>query len=348
MRRISLLRVAPRAAALGVLIIAAATAPAAAQDLGSSLKIDRLEFPVSLSAGVADPGPCTIVGYLYYHGSFRERPLQVVVHGATYAHTYWDFPRINGVDYSYARYMAAPDRKYAILAVDQLAAGESCKPANGLLVTLDETAAALNQVLQQLRTGRNATGYAFEQIALVGHSAGSINAIYVQARWHPADALVVTAARHIATTPFPPGVDLVLPFVPVLAGLPYFPLPPALRTALFYHAPAADPDVIAADNATADVWTGGQVTSTFAAFLYPVLYPPIDGVNLVRGDVLIQLGEFDALFPAGSPETEAALWTNARVTVQELSGIGHNFNLHFGREASWERIDSWLRETLAR
>src|SRR6266542_1737623 len=217
MRRISLLRVAPRAAALGVLIIAAATAPAAAQDLGSSLKIDRLEFPVSLSAGVADPGPCTIVGYLYYHGSFRERPLQVVVHGATYAHTYWDFPRINGVDYSYARYMAAPDRKYAILAVDQLAAGESCKPANGLLVTLDETAAALNQVLQQLRTGRNATGYAFEQIALV--------------------ALSPRRRSRAPLRPRPRGASVL-------------PAAPGAENRALYHARSADPDVIGADNAT--------------------------------------------------------------------------------------------------
>jgi pimeloyl-ACP methyl ester carboxylesterase len=335
--------------ALGVLALAAAVpTAAAAQNLGNSLKVDRLEFPVSVGAGLGAPSPCTIVGYLYYHGSFRERPLQVLVHGATYTHTYWDFPRVGGEDYSYARYMAAPARKYAVLAIDQLGAGESCKPANGLLVTLDETASALEQVIGQLRSGQNSTGYAFESIALVGHSAGSINAIAVQAKSHPADALVVTAARHIASVPFPPGVELVLPFVPTLATLPYFSLPPDLRTALFYYTPSADSAVIAADNATADAWTGGQVTSTFAAFLHPVLYPPIDGVNLVTGDVLVQLGEFDALFPAGAPDVEIASWTNARVTVQELPGLGHDFNLHFGREESWKRIDTWLRETLAR
>src|SRR5688572_8742501 len=60
--------------------IALAGAPAAAQNLGNSIKVDRLEFAVTLPDG----SPQTIVGYLYYHGSFQGRPLQVLVHGATY------------------------------------------------------------------------------------------------------------------------------------------------------------------------------------------------------------------------------------------------------------------------
>src|SRR5947209_2120302 len=91
-----------------VAALALTAVPAArAQNLGNSLKVQRLEFPVAVSPGLGAPDPCTIVAYLYYHGSFRDRPLQVVVHGATYTHSYWDFPRVNGVDYSYARYMAA-------------------------------------------------------------------------------------------------------------------------------------------------------------------------------------------------------------------------------------------------
>jgi pimeloyl-ACP methyl ester carboxylesterase len=312
--------------------------PATAQNLGNSIKIDRLEFPVVLPDGSAQ----TIVGYLYYHGSFRDRPLQVLVHGATYNHTYWDFPSVTGEAYSYARYMAAPERKYAVLAIDQLAAGESSKPANGLAVTLLETATALKQVIDQMRSGDNPVDYAFERIVLVGHSAGSVNATLVQSIWHSADALVVTAARHTTSVPFSPGIQAVLPFVPVLAALPYFTLPPDFRTLLFYHQPGADAAVIAEDNATADVWTGGQVLSTFAAFLYPIAAPEIDGVSRVTGPVLIQLGEFDALFPAGDDAAEVALWASTTPTVQTIAGVGHDFNLHRNRLASWDGIASWL------
>lgn len=317
-------------------------APARAQDLGESLKVDRLEFPVTL----ADGSHHTIVGYLYYHGSYRNRPLQVLVHGATYNHSYWDFPTVNGEAYSYARYMAAPERKYAVLAIDQLGAGESSRPANGLAVTLLETATALKQVIDRMRSGDNPLGYAFGRIVLVGHSAGSVNATFVQSTWQSADALVVTAARHTTSLPPSTGIQIVAPFVPILATLSYFPLPPDLRAGLFYYPPAADPAVIAADNASADFWTGGQVTSTFLAFLYPSLAPEIDGVSRVTGPVLIQLGEFDALFPAGNDADETALWSSTAPTVQSIAGIGHNFNLHLNRHQSWDGIATWLSATL--
>lgn len=330
-----------RAAALAVLALW--SAPAFAQDLGTSIKTDRLEFSVTLPDGSEQ----TIVGYLSYHGSYRGRPLQVVVHGATYNHTYWDFPDVNGESYSYARYMASPDRKYAVLAVDQLAAGESSHPEDGLSVGLFETATALKQVIDDMRSGDNPLGHAFDRIVLVGHSAGSINAIFVQAAWHSADALVVTGARHTTSLPFSPGITAVLPNVGLLGSLSYFKLlPDEFRTGLFYYPPGADPDVIAADNASADVWTGGQVNSTFFAFVEPIFGFDIDRVGQVTGPVLIQLGEFDALFPAGNDAAETALWASTTPTVQTVAGVGHSFNLHSNREESWAGIASWLATTL--
>jgi pimeloyl-ACP methyl ester carboxylesterase len=330
-----------RLVALYALVALCAT-PVFAQNLGNSITIDRLEFPVTL----ADGSQQTIVGFLSYHGSYRDRPLQVVVHGATYNHSYWDFPDVNGNSYSYARYMAAPDRKYAVLAVDQLASGYSSHPANGLGVTLLETAAALKQVIDAMKSGNNPLGYAFSRVALIGHSAGSITATFVQAMWHPADALVITASRHTTGLPLSPGILAIQPYVPVLAGLSYFQLPGAMREQLFYYPPGADPAVIAVDNATADSWTGGQVTSTFFAFLHPLAAPEIDQASRVSGPVLIQLGENDALFPAGDDAAETALWTSTAPTVQSIKGIGHDFNLHVNREESWSGIASWLDSTL--
>src|SRR5689334_16530074 len=81
-------------------LTALASRDASAQNLGSSIKVERLVFPVVLSTG-----PANVVGYFYYHGSYQNRPLQVLLHGATYNHTYWDFPAVNGEGYSYARYM---------------------------------------------------------------------------------------------------------------------------------------------------------------------------------------------------------------------------------------------------
>jgi pimeloyl-ACP methyl ester carboxylesterase len=326
------------------LILTAIAQPSAhEQNLGSSIKVERLVFSVSLSSG-----PANVVGYLYYHGSYQERPLQVLVHGATYNHAYWDFPAVNGEGYSYARYMAA--RNYAVLAIDLPGAGESDKPA-GATLGLADTSGAIHQIIAAMRSGANPVGEAFGPIVLVGHSAGSIASTVAQGNGHPADALVITASRHLVGPVLElPITAFILPqlfeLVGLLAGVPYFSLPPDTRAGLFYYPPAADPDVIALDNATADQWTNGQLLSTFFAFLNP----GIDQPGQVAGPVLIQLGTHDVLFPADLPEVERSLWTSPDVDldIQTLTGIGHDFNLHLNHAEGWQAIDAWIRQHVAK
>ncbi|HUQ89615.1 MAG TPA: alpha/beta hydrolase [Vicinamibacterales bacterium] len=322
------------------LILAIAPGAANGQNLGRSIKVQRLEFPVSLSTG-----PATVVGYLYYHGSYENRPLQVLVHGATYNHTYWDFPTVNGETYSYARYMAA--QKYAVLALDLPGTGESSKPS-GAELRLPEIGSSIRQVIDSMRSGVNPVDHQFDSIVLVGHSSGAIAATFVQANWHSADALVVTASRHLVGDVLGlPVTQAILPqlfqLVAAFQGSPYFPLPDFARTGLFYYPPAADTDVIARDNATADQWTNGQLLTTFFAFLDP----RIDQPNLVTAPVLIQLGTNDVLFPADLPAIERALWVGTSPEIQTLSGIGHDFNLHRNHEAGWRGIDSWIRQNVS-
>lgn len=331
------------AARITVAIVAAlilgATAPPAvrAQELGNSIKVERLVFPVSLSTG-----PANVVAYFYYHGSYQNRPLQVLLHGATYNHTYWDFPDVHGVSYSYARHMAA--QKYAVLALDLPGAGESDKPA-GETLGLADIGEAVRQIVEAMRSGANPVAHPFDSIVLVGHSAGSIAATYVQANWHPADALVLTASRHLVGDVLNlPVTQVILPLlfqlVDAFMTVPYFSLPPGNRTELFYFPPAADPDVIALDNATADQWTSGQLLSTFFAFLNPAIDKPFQ----VTGPVLIQLGTDDVLFPADLPDVERSLWALTSPDIQTLTGIGHDFNLHLNHAEGWRAIDAWISE----
>jgi pimeloyl-ACP methyl ester carboxylesterase len=302
-------------------------------DDGDGIKVTRVNFAVTLSDG----NTYTIAGFLYYQGSFRNRPLQVLVHGGTYNHNYWDVPTINGRSYSYARFMA--EEGYALLAIDQLGTGESSKP-DGDFVTLNETALSLHQVLGQMRSGNNPLAYAFQQIVLVGHSFGSINAILVQGTYHDADALVVTGLGHVPhQLPIPPDL------IAQLANFPYFPLPAPARSALFYYSPAADPDVIAYDNLSlADLLTRGQLFTTFAA----VFNPAADHVGAVTGPVLVQLGENDALWPSAYAGGEAAYWTSASsITVESLPAVGHAFNTHLDNKTGWRLINQWVTSNLS-
>ena len=313
-----------------VLLLLSLGGIAAADVPGESLKVERLSFPVTLSDGSA----ANVVGYLYYKGSFRDRTLLVAIHGATYNHKYWDVPAINGHDYSFARYMA--ERKYAVLAIDQLGTGESTRPEDGDLLTLDQTASAIHQVITQLRSGSGGVGYAFSPVVTVGHSLGAINAIYEQGTYHDADAVVSTGMGHVPhELPIPAEV-----FAELLQH-EYSSLPAEVRAAAFYYSPGADSDVIAYDrDGLADLLARGQLVTGILAMFDPAA----TRVGTVTGPVLVQLGEFDVLFPASLADGEAAYFTSSSsVAVQSLPYVGHDFNTHFRNHEGWRLMDEWLQ-----
>lgn len=320
-------RIGLRLVLLFVALLSLSTLSFAQDEQSSAVKVVRMNFPVTL----ADGNTYNVAGYLYYRGSFRNRTLQLALHGGNYNHNYWDVPSINGHEYSFARYMA--ERKYDVLAIDQLGAGESDKPA-GDAVTLDATASAIHQVIARLRGGDNDLAYAFPRVVVVGHSLGSINAIYEQATYHDADAVVTTGIGHVPhELPIPGSVIF------EMLQHEYFPFPDALRGG-FYYAPDADPAVIDYDRANlADLLARGQlVTGILNAF-----DPSANRVGSVTGPVLVQLGEHDALFPSIYADGEAAYYTSAAsVTVQPLPAVGHDVNTHLHNHTAWQLLDDWL------
>ncbi len=314
-------------AAAAILLALTASAFAAEPDAGG-IKVEHVRLPVTLSNG----NTYEVAGYLYYQGSYRNRTVLLALHGGNYNHRYWDVPEFDGREYSFARYMAA--RKYAVLAIDQLGTGASAKP-DGDLLTLDNTASAIHQIVGQLRSGAGDIGHAFERVVLVGHSLGSINALYEQGTYHDADGVIVTGLGHV-----PHELPLPGPVIGEMLQHKYFPFPDELRAGLFYYAPGADPDVMAYDRDNlSDLLPRGQlVTAIFNTF-----DPSLNRVGQVTGPVLVQLGEYDALFPASLAGAEAAFYTSASgVTVQTIPGVGHDVNTHFNNRASWQLMDGWL------
>lgn len=319
-----------RLLALALLVFAFGSNAFAAEQ-GNSIKVDRVSFPVTLSDG----NTYEVAGYLYYQGSFHNRTLLLALHGANYNHKYWDVPEINGHEYSFARYMAG--RKYAVLAIDQLGTGESSKP-DGDLLTLDQTAGAIHQVVTQLRSDSNAVGYAFERVVTVGHSLGSINAVYEQGTYHDADAVVTTGMGHV-----PHEIPVPADLIAALLQFEYIAVPLELRPLMFYYAPGADPEVIQYDlDQLADLLPRGQLTTgILPSFQFDAAAQRVGSVN---GPVLVQLGEFDGLFPSSIAGGEAAYFTGTSdVTVQPLAGVGHDFNTHFRNHEGWRLMDGWLR-----
>jgi alpha-beta hydrolase superfamily lysophospholipase len=333
-------RVALRWLAMLLVVVSgsALASPALAHggDDHGGVSVDEVFFPVQLSDG----NTYQIAGYLYYVGTPRRPSIQVAVHGATHFHLYWDSPKINGVSYSYARYMAR--RGHTVLAIDQLGTGASSQP-DGDFVTLDETASALHQVLVSLRSWNNPTGHRFRRIALVGHSNGSLTSIYATGTYHDADALVTTAWMHVPhPLPFNPAdilAVLTTPYVPASAFSKEF------RTAIFYHVPTTDPAFIDFEHANLGpaVQARAQFIDLFTAGLNPLLTRSVN----VTVPVLVQNGDFDALQPSAFMAAEPTFYPSSPgVTLQFLKDIGHNINGHRNHLQSWKGIHRWLRRTL--
>lgn len=303
-----------------------------------AVQADKLSFPVRLSDGHT----YQITGYYYHQGPPRERVLQVLVHGATHYHLYWDLPEINGIDYSYARYMA--ERDYDVLAIDQLGTGESSQP-DGDFVTLPETASALHQVLASLRTPRNPTGRLHQRIALVGHSNGSLTSIYTTGTYHDPDVLVTTAFMH---APHP------LPFNPadILATLttPYIPATTfslGFWIGVFYHVPQMDPALVSYEYA--HLGPAVQARGQFLDLFYYGLNANLTRSTQIDVPVLVQNGDYDALQPSVYMGPEPTFYPNApSVTLNYLTAIGHHINGHKNHLQSWTQIDAFIRGKLTR
>jgi pimeloyl-ACP methyl ester carboxylesterase len=285
---------------------------------------------------VGDGTSCRFVGHYFPAMDGPGRVLQVLIHGNSYDHRYWNADQVNGRDYSYVRYMS--QRGHDLLAIDLPGVGASDKP-DGHAVSLAAVGAAVSELVTSLKKG-TALPHTHDHISLVGHSMGAAIAMYAEARWPAADSLVVTATGFFPERPrsaWAPGVR------EALLGEPYALLPGEGRLK-FYHQPQADPEVIAYDNETLRT----SMPSGLWSDCITLQDDPNAGFADVTCPVFLQLGEFDPILPAQFIEQERAIYSAAPVVeVDALAEMGHSFNLHRNAERSWSGIDVFLSGRLA-
>ncbi|MGH7436403.1 MAG: alpha/beta hydrolase, partial [Polyangiaceae bacterium] len=130
----------------GVVLFATASFADPAQD-DADLRCAQVSFPVSLAAGQA--ADSRVVAWLCARGAVEGRTIQVLLHGGTYDHNYWDFPLMPD-QYSYVR--AATRAGYVTLNVDRLGSGLSSHP-NPDTLTLHVNAFSVHQIVGALREG---------------------------------------------------------------------------------------------------------------------------------------------------------------------------------------------------
>jgi alpha-beta hydrolase superfamily lysophospholipase len=279
----------------GAAVLAAAPAAGAHAAALPALTCSAYNLPVR----IADPGPAdqTLWGQLCYRGDREPGTVQLLVHGATYNHLYWNFPYGNGY-YSYAG--AATAAGYATFDIDRIGAGNSSHPPSAGL-DLAAGAVALHDAVTALRSGA-VDGHAFRHVIAVGHSIGSVEIWLEAARYHDVDAVIVTGALH-ALSPdigalqsdlYPAADD------PAFAGSGldpgYLTTLPGTRGSLFYDLATANPAVVAIDEASKGVTTPAELAGAASILSEPPAQQPSYQITV---PVLSVVGEDDNLFCTG-------------------------------------------------
>ncbi len=325
----------------------------------SDIHVQHIRFPVTVLGEQH-----TIAGVLYVKPSqhkicshkntprkvekcfLKLSTLQILVHGWTYNHTYWDPYGAAKPGRSYARFMAK--KGYVVLALDLLGAGASSAP-DGAKLNFTENTSSLVQVLASIRSQKRLKKNPIRHIALVGHSGGTILSVLTAGTAPPlADFLIATGWSYAQHQVF--SQDIIDDH---LLQTPYIHFSSDLRTEQFYYTPNAKPRQIAFDNKQlADRFPNGALTEGL-----PLLkaldrgkidiIKAVSLVDKVKVPVLVQMGDMDVIAKPSIPENEKVLYSGSpEVTVQVLENIGHSLNLHNDRKTGWRKINRWLKDQL--
>ncbi|MQA12824.1 MAG: alpha/beta fold hydrolase [Pseudonocardiaceae bacterium] len=303
-----------------------------------------MNIPVALSEGA--PKDYTIYGEMCAPNGEPTPTVQLLLHGGTYSHIYWDFPYQDG-KYSYVRHTVP--RGYTTLAIDRIGAGNSSHPVS-TKVGLESNAFTVHQIVQRLRTDGLGAG-SFSKVVLVGHSYGSFTSWLEASTYRDVDGVIVTGALHELA---PVGAASIATYLSWPAALNprwrqldpgYLTTRPDTRAPFFYNTENADPDVIAMDERTKET-----VTATELATFPPRMYiPTTEGI---RVPVFLVVGQKDAVWcgtggadctSAEAVEASESPHYGPETCLQTfvLPNSGHDVNLHLNAHDWYEAADRW-------
>lgn len=319
-------------------------------DRKKSLGLDLTEVTYQVSCAEGEDADIEIYARLCVPAGRDVTTVQVLLHGATYSNSYWDFP-YQPEKYSYVEYMAGK-QGYATLAIDRIGCGLSTRPHSSR-VDLDSNAHIVHQIVTALRAGEGTP--AFDRIVLVGHSYGTVVASREAAVYRDVDALILTSVLHQISAG---GAEMLGQHVagyaasqePQFADLDegYRTLAPGveLRTMALFEASNVDPKVVEIDEGLKETVTVGEMEhlgrwmtdGTCNEIGVPTL--------LCVGDNDIQWCAADAVDCSSSASVLAAeqpfYSPEANLEVLVLPNANHDLNLHLTAQDWYGAAGDWL------
>lgn len=287
-----------------------------------------------------------VIGTFCARGQVAGKTLQLLLPGATYSRTYWDFP-FQPDHYSYVR--AATGRGYATLNIDRIGIGASAHPS-GFAVTVPANVHVVHQIILALRAGLVAD-HPFEKIIAVGHSLGSLIAVNLAADYPgDVDGLILSGYLHNLNPDFlATAFDYYYPayFDPRFFGqfpdYDYLTTIPETRRTIFYNEAAANPRVIALDESTKETVTMGEFQS--------LLFYDDPASLRIEVPVMMLLGEYDNIVCGGVVDCgeldsvrdleEQFFSPEACLEISVIGDAGHSLNLQNNAHKSYSRMLHW-------
>jgi pimeloyl-ACP methyl ester carboxylesterase len=305
---------------------------------------------------IPNVGPANVYAELCLPYGPTPETVQLLVHGSTYNHHYWDTP-LNPERYSHV--VAALEAGYATLNIDRIGTGLSTKPPSHL-VTVDLIDEMLHQLVTKLRGGEIG-GYPFSRVVYFGSSLTVVNGWVLGSR-HPEDidAFVLTGTVHYVRPGF---VDLVmqyhvdpacesLRFKYFVPDCGYVTTRPGWRDDFFWYVPGGSPLAILVDELLKDVVSISLMFETAALALFPD--PETSPSRDIAVPTLIVLGEHDATAcgPDGLVCTEETIrdleapFFRSDIVLDVLvpENTGHALTLHRSAPETADFIHDWLDE----
>jgi pimeloyl-ACP methyl ester carboxylesterase len=284
-------------------------------------------------------------------GGARADTVQLLVHGGTYDHNYFDWPQDQD-RYSYVD--KALRAGYATFTVDRLGVGESSRPLSAL-VTFENGAEAMHQVIGKLRGGEIG-GRSFSRVVWVGHSMGSLTAWFEAQKYKDVSAFVLTGIMHFVKPTFSTRlINLVFPamlderFRGKILDPGYLTSLPGRRADTFYYEPGADRTVIEQDERSKQTLSVAEMAEITVADLPPPLTP----TRAITVPTLLVMGDHDAAFcgpPDGHDCTPASIAAaekpyyrpEAHLQVITAADSGHDVQLHLSARRTNADMIKWI------
>ena len=314
--------------------------------------LTRLQYTIPVRLR---PGGLTYkaVGTLTYRGDPAGTPLLLLLSGGGYGPVYFDFP-YQPETYSFVR--AAADEGYSTFNLSRIGIGPSSRPP-GRRVDTDSNAYVVHQVTEALRNEER-IGTTFGPLVTVGHSMGSVMAV-AHAVTYPddIDGIILTGMLHNTNPTYTEQVrDRSKPaifdrrFFLRIWDFTYFTSKPGMRNEMFYYAATTDPDVVAADEATRETLTLGEII-TVARFdgqrTLDIQVPTL----IVNGDRDFTScgGKIDCADISSVVEYENRFFSPAAdLEVYLPKDTGHVVNLHRTAPETYRTIAEWLDRKIVR